>query len=393
MLSRGIRPSARLARRVRVDKSLETLATVDFSSGTRKTRESSSSSSSSPTKTTWTTTSSAPNPEVVNGFDVHTSAGAKPEMKFITLKDVLRSTTSNSPWDSSNLLPAFIRNTVFGEKQSQSYKFLLSPSPSSSNAANANVQRDCDYQEMSDAFYTTMHNVLLRTSTQLFSSDIFARNGDSHYNYGNGHGNNSSFNNGMIQVRHFSSTGPSDNKDKTSAMAAATPTKNPTALVKKEKGMSEKAQAMLTSAIKSLASFLAKTPGVLWFYLTHPKEFKEKLLELKDMAKKEAHHYYMGSKLLMADLRTARSILGRTLQGTPLSRRERKQLIRTVTDVFRLVPMSIFVLIPFMEFALPFALKLFPNMLPSTFQDSLKAEEEMKRDLKSRLAMAEFFQE
>jgi LETM1 and EF-hand domain-containing protein 1 len=46
-----------------------------------------------------------------------------------------------------------------------------------------------------------------------------------------------------------------------------------------------------------------------------------------------------------------------------------------------------------MEFALPFALKLFPNMLPSTFQDSLKAEETMKRELKSRITMAEFFQE
>jgi len=46
-----------------------------------------------------------------------------------------------------------------------------------------------------------------------------------------------------------------------------------------------------------------------------------------------------------------------------------------------------------MEFALPFALKLFPNMLPSTFQDSLKAEENMKRELQSRIAMAGFFQE
>jgi len=104
---------------------------------------------------------------------------------------------------------------------------------------------------------------------------------------------------------------------------------------------------------------------------------------------------FMGklTQLLFADIRTARQILGRTLNGIALTRRERKQLLRTVTDVFRLVPMSIFVLIPFMEFALPFALKLFPNMLPSTFQDSLKAEENMKRELKSRIAMAEFFQE
>jgi LETM1 and EF-hand domain-containing protein 1 len=55
--------------------------------------------------------------------------------------------------------------------------------------------------------------------------------------------------------------------------------------------------------------------------------------------------------------------------------------------------MSVFVIVPFMEFALPFALKIWPNMLPSTFQDSLKEEENMKNELKTRIAMAEFFQE
>ena len=53
-------------------------------------------------------------------------------------------------------------------------------------------------------------------------------------------------------------------------------------------------------------------------------------------------------------------------------RRERRQLTRTTADVFRLVPFIIFVVVPFMEFLLPVALKLFPNMLPSTFQDRLK---------------------
>lgn len=95
----------------------------------------------------------------------------------------------------------------------------------------------------------------------------------------------------------------------------------------------------------------------------------------------------------MADVRTARSLLSRTMSGSTLTRRERKQLLRTVSDLFRLVPFSMFLIIPFMEFALPFALRLFPNMLPSTFQDSLKAEETMKRELQSRIAMAQFFQE
>lgn len=92
-------------------------------------------------------------------------------------------------------------------------------------------------------------------------------------------------------------------------------------------------------------------------------------------------------------MQTAKNLVSRTLQGSPLTRRERKQLLRTVTDLFRLIPFSMFIIIPFMEFALPLALKLFPNMLPSTFQDSLKAEEGMKRELQSRIAMAQFFQE
>ena len=92
-------------------------------------------------------------------------------------------------------------------------------------------------------------------------------------------------------------------------------------------------------------------------------------------------------------MKTARKLLFKTLDGTALTRRERKQLLRTVSDLFRLIPFSMFVLIPFMEFALPFALRIFPNMLPSTYQDSLKAEETMKRELQSRIAMTEFFQE
>lgn len=95
----------------------------------------------------------------------------------------------------------------------------------------------------------------------------------------------------------------------------------------------------------------------------------------------------------MADVRTAQNLLGKTLQGSTLTRRERKQLLRTVSDLFRLVPFSMFLIIPLMEFALPFALRLFPNMLPSTFQDSLKHEENMKRELQSRIAMVQFFQE
>jgi len=144
---------------------------------------------------------------------------------------------------------------------------------------------------------------------------------------------------------------------------------------------------------KSLVSFLVRLPGNTLYYMLNGEQRRAKIAEIKAIAKKEFDHYWTGSKLLMADVRTARNLLGKTLTGSSLTRRERKQLLRTVSDLFRLVPFSMFIIIPAMEFLLPFALRLFPNMLPSTFQDSLKAEENMKRELKSRIAMAQFFQD
>lgn len=104
-------------------------------------------------------------------------------------------------------------------------------------------------------------------------------------------------------------------------------------------------------------------------------------------------HYWVGSKLLWSEIKITSNLLTRVAQGHSMTRRERMQLIRTSTDIFRLVPFAIFVIVPFMELLLPLALKIFPNMLPSTFQDSLKKEETMKKELQMRLAVAGFLQE
>ena len=111
------------------------------------------------------------------------------------------------------------------------------------------------------------------------------------------------------------------------------------------------------------------------------------------MIKETAIHYWVGTKLLWNEIKLTRQILGKVLSGKSMTRRERIQLVRTSTDLFRLVPFSIFVIVPFMELLLPFALRLFPNMLPSTFQDSLKKEESLKQELQMRLAVANFMQE
>lgn len=86
----------------------------------------------------------------------------------------------------------------------------------------------------------------------------------------------------------------------------------------------------------------------------------------------ELKHYYHGFRLLALETRLSAKYLFRMAQGHTLTRRERQQLVRTVSDLFRLVPFSIFIIVPFMELALPIFIKLFPNMLPSTFQEASK---------------------
>lgn len=44
------------------------------------------------------------------------------------------------------------------------------------------------------------------------------------------------------------------------------------------------------------------------------------------------------------------------------------QFVETVADLFRLLPFSVFIIVPFLEFTLPLFIKIFPGMLPTTFQ-------------------------
>ncbi|KAK0130702.1 Mitochondrial proton/calcium exchanger protein [Merluccius polli] len=107
----------------------------------------------------------------------------------------------------------------------------------------------------------------------------------------------------------------------------------------------------------------------------------------------EVKHYYHGFRLLWIDTTIAGRMLWRVLNGHTLSRRERRQFLRTCADVFRLLPFLVFIIVPFMEFLLPVALKLFPNMLPSTFETQSKKEERLKKELRVKLEMAKFLQD
>ncbi|TSM12564.1 LETM1 domain-containing protein LETM2, mitochondrial [Bagarius yarrelli] len=110
----------------------------------------------------------------------------------------------------------------------------------------------------------------------------------------------------------------------------------------------------------------------------------------------ELKHYYHGFRLLGIDTKIAGRMVWRLLHGQQLTRRERRRLMRTCADLFRLVPFMVFIIVPFMEFLLPVFLKLFPEMLPSTFEtESKKAstEEKQRKGLAAKLELAKFLQE
>eukprot|EP00798_Chlamydomonas_sp_ICE-L_P023294 gene23294-30530_t len=122
----------------------------------------------------------------------------------------------------------------------------------------------------------------------------------------------------------------------------------------------------------TVGKFVIKVPVYINDYRTMSKEdWTKKKAAMWKTVKNEAHHYKVGTQLL----------------------RERKQLTRTTADMLRLVPMVVILAIPFLEFFLPVLLKIFPNMLPSTYEDKLQKEEQLKRRLTVRLELARFLQD
>ena len=97
-------------------------------------------------------------------------------------------------------------------------------------------------------------------------------------------------------------------------------------------------------------------------------------LTIWQKVKKEVHHYWDGTKLLGTEIRISFKLALKMAAGYELTRREDRQLKRTVQDLGRLVPFSVFVIVPFAELLLPVALKVFPNMLPSTYEGQKSKE-------------------
>ncbi|KAJ8749700.1 hypothetical protein K2173_012251 [Erythroxylum novogranatense] len=70
------------------------------------------------------------------------------------------------------------------------------------------------------------------------------------------------------------------------------------------------------------------------------EDWAKKFCHWKDKFKSTMQHYWLGTKLLWADIRISSRLLVKLANGKGLSRRERQQLTRTTADIFRLVPLQ-----------------------------------------------------
>lgn len=181
----------------------------------------------------------------------------------------------------------------------------------------------------------------------------------------NGNSNLSSYRNFSVSTKLF---------DQPSSKVEVTVQTIKTKQKEKEEAMKKDLEAPITAKILD-----TQKPVVV------KKSIKQKIMD-------ELIHYYHGFRLLFIDINICRKLVWRVLKGKKLTRREHRLLVRTTSDLFRLVPFSIFIVVPFMEFLLPFFIKFFPGMLPSTFQTAKEREDRLKQSLQVKLEVAKFLQ-
>ena len=145
-------------------------------------------------------------------------------------------------------------------------------------------------------------------------------------------------------------------------------------------------------SLNELAADKAKAAKVEEKMQVESKKEQSKL-SLWGKVKREAHHYWDGTKLLATEVKISTKLAVKMAAGYELSRRENRQLQRTVQDLARLVPFSVFVIVPFAELLLPVALKLFPNLLPSTYEGQTSKDKKANHLRTTRKEVSNFLRD
>ncbi|CUV06176.1 unnamed protein product [Cryptosporidium hominis] len=97
-----------------------------------------------------------------------------------------------------------------------------------------------------------------------------------------------------------------------------------------------------------------------------------------------------GFRHFFYNLKYTNSLIQKRILGNGLTFNEKQLVKTTIKDTIKIIPFSFFIIVPFAEFGLPFVIKLFPNMLPSTF--ALKSIKERDDNIlnKRKIELLEF---
>ena len=155
----------------------------------------------------------------------------------------------------------------------------------------------------------------------------------------------------------------------------------------------EKTKAMEDVSLAELVADKAATATKAEENTIAEAKKEQKKLTLGQKIKREIQHYWDGTKLLATEVRISTRLALKMAAGYELSRRENKQLQRTVQDLGRLVPFSVFIIVPFAELLLPVVLKLFPNLLPSTYEGQKAKDTKMTNLRTTRKEVSNFLRE
>ena len=190
---------------------------------------------------------------------------------------------------------------------------------------------------------------------------------------------------------------PSDPKHSSSAKAtqsasASTPEEATKQTRKPDATGLEKAKTATDQTLDELAADKA-TAARAEDKTTEDVKKEQKKMTIMQKIKHEVMHYWDGTKLLATEVRISTKLAFKMAAGYELSRRENRQLQRTVQDLGRLVPFSVFVIVPFAELLLPVALRLFPNLLPSTYEGQKSKDAKALNLRKTRKEVSSFLRD
>ncbi|KEG00772.1 LETM1-like protein, putative [Plasmodium vinckei vinckei] len=147
------------------------------------------------------------------------------------------------------------------------------------------------------------------------------------------------------------------------------------------------------NVFKITFGFIKKTGSIIKIIIFQPSIIKMHYDNLRKNIKHTVDWIKTGILLFLTNMKISKNLIIKRLKGHRLSYSEYKLLIRTINDMFKLIPFSFFIIVPFAEFLLPVVLKIYPNLLPSTFKNNDDNFNNIKKNLYAKQQLSKFLQQ